>query len=128
MVRSESREVRTVLPDVRTEHTTAGGEDDVSSGVVVSELHAAVVVDDTRHGDVLPRVELALSREGRLDEVQHARTNLGDIHNLVFLALDLEDTGVVLLTTGSGVEGRAVEDDYRGRGALGGDVGHDFKL
>ena len=109
----------TVLPDVRAEHLAGGSVDKVGGGVVDAELVTTLGIDVA--GDGLAD-ELALILHSGGDGVEDARADAGDIDDLVLLAVDNEDAGIVVLATGGGVEGGLVQDDDT-EGHLG--VGHD---
>ena len=99
----------TVLPDVRAEYLAAGGEDDVSAGVMCSQLLSALLVDVHVHGlalEALPVGQLPVH------DVQHHLAHLLCVHYLKGLlnSIDFDFSGIVLLTTRSGIDCALVKD------------------
>ena len=86
----------TSLPDMRSKDVSAGGEDDMSSGMMGLELAASLSIDCTL--DSLSNNFGAFGNL-RLDLVEDAFSNLQAVNNLVELTLDGQSSSIVLLTT-----------------------------
>lgn len=86
----------TSLPDMRSKDVSAGGEDDMSSGMMGLELSASLSIDCTL--DSLSNNFGAFGNL-RLDLVEDAFADLQAVNNLVELTLDGQSSSIVLLTT-----------------------------
>ena len=86
----------TSLPDMRSKDVSAGGEDDMSSGMMGLELAASLSIDCTL--DSLSNNFGAFGNL-RLDLVEDAFAYLQAVNNLVELTLDGQSSSIVLLAT-----------------------------
>ena len=86
----------TSLPDMRSKDVSAGGEDDMSSGMMGLELAASLSINCTL--DSLSNNFGAFGNL-RLDLVEDAFSNLQAVNNLVELTLDGQSSSIVLLAT-----------------------------
>lgn len=86
----------TSLPDMRSKDVSAGGEDDMSSGMMGLELAASLSIDCTL--DSLSNNFGAFGNL-RFDLVEDAFAYLQAVNNLVELTLDGQSSSIVLLAT-----------------------------
>mmetsp|Transcript_400 Transcript_400/g.786 ORF Transcript_400/g.786 Transcript_400/m.786 type:complete len:656 (-) Transcript_400:41-2008(-) len=91
-----------------SQHLSAGGEDNVSSGVMSLKLPPSLEVDDD-----VDLLALAGEIDFFVEDVENALSDLDGVDDIVDLlaSLKLEHSIVVLLPSRGGVDSRSVEDD-----------------
>lgn len=101
----------TMLPDVWAQDLSASSKYDVGARVMGLELFAATLINGDAHLLALEHLKVAF--EWPVKVVKDSLTNLLGINDLVSASatLELDSTGIVLLSSGRGVDGRLVEHD-----------------
>jgi len=95
------------LPDVGSEHFTAGSKYEMSSSVMGLELSSALHVDFSLHG----LSDNTFFGNLFIQAVKDALAYLNHIHDFVLFALNSETSSIIQLATGGGVESTLVKDN-----------------
>lgn len=101
----------TMLPDVWTQDLSARGVDDMGSSVMSLELLSSICIND--NFNLLTLVHIKVTFKRSVKNVEYTLSYLNGINDLILTsaALDLHDSGIVLLSTRSWINSRLVKDD-----------------